>query len=597
MLRRVIFAGVLLTASAAGCSPGGGARATPALSAASSLFAPADLQATARRPVELLTTDSGASKHVKTWAYWGQPTEPAGVNASYIAAHVTFLEADPTHVAQFHNAGGTYGVKYTDPSRVIPARHEDLWNVPESGWFHDSGGRRIYTNFPGYGTQNMLNPEMAVTRNAWIALTKQIAASAPYNYVEADNTYYDLVGAFYQFSSWGVEAGSQTAYDNGISQLLDSSAVRPIVNGLSNEDGGLGNVSGTTLFLPHSAGGINNEGCLQATYVKSVPQWEFDANTILYTAAQHKWSVCWPQSTQTSDAHHERLFFLGSWWLTYDPTYSVAFPQFASHSGLFVFPEYAIVPLDPIQTAASHVAELRTSGGVYVREFARCYQTGTAIGPCAAFVNPSTTALARPARAAAYKNAVVLDANNAYDGGQVHWSANSATTIAAKSALVVAGLTTNATPPPSPRPTATPGGSAITLYGTISDSTPTSLLLQSSCGYEYVYYTGSTPIARNGYSLAAGTNVRVVGTGSCSTSVTAAQIALTGTGLTVNGSVVSTATGEYVVQTNGSCGNVPVYVTSSTVYQGGTPRTGSSVGATGSGSCAKSITATSITTR
>ncbi len=591
-MRSVVFCALYaLAMTVTGCS-GGGSTVTPRSQSDVPNGAPIAAMS-ALRLTQISSTDSSSSTHVKTWGYWGQATEPAGVTAAYVASHLTFLEADPSHVSQFHSAGGTYGVKYTDPSRVIPARHEDLWTVPESGWFHDSSGRRIYTYFPGYGTQNMLNPEKSETRNAYVTLTQQIKSSAPYSYVEVDNTYYDLVGAFYGFNTPGVEAGSQSAYDNGIVQLLQGSAVTPIVNGLSNEDGGLNGVSGTKMFLPYAAGGINNEGCLQATYVKSVAQWEFDANTLLYTSAQHKWSVCWPQSAQTSDAHTERLFFLGSWWLTYDPTYSVAFPQFASHSGLFIFPEYAIVPLDPIQTANAHVSGLKDPSGVYVREFAKCYQAGTAIGACAAFVNPSSSKLTLPARAAAYRNMLSLDANNAYDGGKAGWESNSARTIAPLSSVIVAGLNgAPATPAPQP----TPGGANITLYGTIAGTTATSLLTQSSCGYEYVYFDGSTPIAKNGYSLAAGTNLKVVGSGTCATSVNASQITLTGVGTTITGDVTSVSAQTYVVKTSGSCGSVPVRVDGSTTFVGPAPGVGASISATGAGSCSSGISATSVVT-
>jgi hypothetical protein len=582
----------LCVVAISGCGGGSGAAPPLASTAASSLAPPPSLSA--RRAV-ILSTDTGSSKHVKTWGYWGQPTEPAGVSAAYIASQLTFLEADPTHVSQFRNAGGTYTVKYTDPSRVIPANHEPLYTVPESGWFHDSSGRRISLSYPGFGVQNMLNPEMAVTRSAYTTYTQQVAASGPYNYVEVDNTYYDLAGAFYGFSAAGVEAGSQSAYDNGVIALLDGSAITPIINGLSNADGFPNGPSGTTTFLSHAAGGIDNEGCLQSTYVKSLGQWQFDENTLLYTSKQGKWSVCWGTSAQTRDAHVERLFYLASVWLTYDPTYTVAFAQFASGHGLFVFPEYGIVPLSPVQSPASNISELQDGTGAYVREFRSCSQNGVSIGTCAAFVNPTGSTVSTPARARNYGSALVLDSNNAFDGGQAAWGSNTATTIAPHTALIVKGGTGGATPPP-PAPTPPPaGGGSLTVTGTIQTVSANSLLLASSCGYLYASYSSSTPITANGFSLAAGTTVSVTGTGSCSTSIAATKITLTGVAsVSISGTVLSVNPTYLVVQTSGACGKATVDYGSGTKFSGTSLRNGATVSVSGTGSCSTAINAMTI---
>jgi hypothetical protein len=480
--------GALLLSIVCGCSSGTGTTALPALQsaqaespriAAASALSASGAAALARRVPAAFTTDGQSAAHVKTWAYWGQAGEPAGVTSQFIAQNVTFLEADAAHVLPYHAAGGSYAVRYTDPNRVIPGRKEELWDTPEQGWFHDASGKRIWLNYgAAWGIQNLLNPASAVTRNAYTALTQQIAVSAPYDYVEVDDTNFDLAGAFYGFNTAGVEAGSQAAYDTAVDQLLDASAIRPIINGLSNEDGHPGGVSGSTTFLSHADGGIDNEGCLQSTYQKTETQWQFDENTMLATAQAHKLAVCWGRSSVSGDTHPLRLYFAGSWWLTYDPTYSVAFPNFASMHDLFVFPEYDIVPTQPLQSPSSNVTELKSASGVYVREFAQCYQRTVPIGACAAFVNPTASTLPLPARAASYPRSLVLDQNNSFDGGRATWTANAAQRLAPFSAIIVAGAVTTApsptpTPAPIPIPTATPTPSPTSSPPPPPTATPT----------------------------------------------------------------------------------------------------------------------------
>jgi hypothetical protein len=658
--------GALLLSIVCGCSSGTGTTTLPAVQpaqaalpriAAAAALSASGATALARRVPAAFTTDGQSAAHVKTWAYWGQAGEPAGVTPQFIAQNVTFLEADAAHVLPYHAAGGSYAVRYTDPNRVIPGRKEELWNTPEQGWFHDASGKRIWLNYgAAWGIQNVLNPASAVTRSAYTALTQQIAASAPYDYVEVDDTNFDLAGAFYGFNTAGVEAGSQSAYDTAVDQLLDASAVRPILNGLSNEDGHPGGVSGTTAFLSHAEGGIDNEGCLQSTYQKTETQWQFDENTMLATARAHKLAVCWGRSSVSGDTHPLRLYFAGSWWLTYDPTYSVAFANFASIHDLFVFPEYDIVPTRPLQSPSSNVTELKSASGVYVREFAQCYQRTVPIGACAAFVNPTGSTLPLPTRAASYPRSLVLDQYNSFDGGRATWTANAAQRLAPFSAIIVAGAVTtvlapapNPTPTPAPRPTSTPtpsptatptpnstaapaprptatptphptaaptprptatptarptatpaptpspAATPLAVSGTIETVSSSALLFKSTaCGYLTVGYGSSTSVQLNGYALVPGALATVTGTGSCSTQVAARRISLTGVSVATVTGTVKTVNPTYFYLGQSSCGAINVFYDAATKFSGPAVVAGSTISATGTGSCSSRITATAI---
>ena len=123
----------------------------------------------------------------------------------------------------------------------------------------------------------------------------------------------------------------------------------------------------------------------------------------------------------------------------------------------------------------------------------------------------------------------------------------------------------------------------------------------SGCGYVNVTYTSSTPITYNGYTLTSGVTINVWGSGSCATSFSATSITLgassgagspnlTGTIYGVSGNTISVNGGS-------GCGYVNVTYTSSTpiTYNGYSLASGTPIEVWGSGSCATSFTATSIT--
>jgi hypothetical protein len=84
-----------------------------------------------------------------------------------------------------------------------------------------------------------------------------------------------------------------------------------------------------------------------------------------------------------------RIYAYASFLLTYNPSLDVMWEDFATTSGLHVFPEEQLVALDPVVATPTSVASLELSGGAYGRQFSECFIAGNFVGPCAVAVNPN----------------------------------------------------------------------------------------------------------------------------------------------------------------------------------------------------------------
>ncbi len=133
-----------------------------------------------------------------------------------------------------------------------------------------------------------------------------------------------------------------------------------------------------------------------------------------------------------------RVYALASWWLTYDPQWSVAAPIDPLPSQTSLLPEFSIVPRFPYRTATVHVASLRAPGGAFVREFRACFQNRVPIGGCAAVVNPGTETVPIPALEASYRRSLALGGGDILNGGQASWIAGTPQALAPGTAAVLA---------------------------------------------------------------------------------------------------------------------------------------------------------------
>jgi hypothetical protein len=370
--------------------------------------------------------------HVKNFTFWKQSGIATTVPAAWMAAHVTFVETGRASDARdFRASGGQYSMVYTDPNYYfVSAAYRSHGDFPESAFGHDATGARI-SRPQGDGVEYYLVPN-AQTRDAYRRVTLADADDA-YDYAFADGVSDSLHTSLYRMSAPPVEIHSDAEYIAGMKAVLAASARPMIINGYDNGEP-LG--MATYVTSPNIAG-VYGEACLATDRgAKTGDRWIREADALLFTTAHQRFAFCGGHgNTQNNQAG--RLYWLASWWLTFDPDYSVAVEVFESPGDVYVFPESQLVPTSPIQNAASDINALRTSGGAYVREFRQCYETGRPIGPCAALVNPSATPVTLPPLSTKYSRSLTLDARNLFDGGQIGFAHSVPTTLAPGEAAII----------------------------------------------------------------------------------------------------------------------------------------------------------------
>ena len=398
---------------------------------------------------------------VRTWYYFGLNDVNANVPASIMAHYADYVEDDGNtaeHARAFKAAGGRYAAAYTDPAYVPYCRPPfsppagrcegplGTRALDESAWFHGRDGTRVRR----YGDEHFqytesLNPLSPIARRAWHDTTAELVRKAPWlDLLFADDAggplhagdMSPMSSQFYGFNDAGTEITSDAVFRDAWAAYL-TVAVRPLViNGADPVSGEP--AYGGAFLRPARILGAVHEGCFRGgsgvdTDVRD--RWRRDADSLIVNTALGKLAICFMMGTPTPE---NRLYALASWWLTYDPRWSIAAPIDAIPGQSAIVAEMELVPVGALRSARRSVRDLRAENGVYVREFAACYQRGTPIGGCAALVNPSGRALPLPPLDGRYARTLVLDGNDVLHGGRATWAGRMPASVGAASALVLA---------------------------------------------------------------------------------------------------------------------------------------------------------------
>jgi hypothetical protein len=412
-------------------------------------------------PAQLRAEAARVPAHVQTWYYYGLVGVNEHVPPQIMARYADFIE-DGDHgefAARFKAAGGRYTAAYADPAYVPycdppftpPAgackSEYSHFIADESGWFHGPDGARVHHYVPGdRAYQEAINPASPAARRAWHSFTAMVKQRAPaIDFLFSDDSGGPLRAGnmsptsaqFYDFNAAGVEIRSDEAFRDAWISYLGESALPLILNG-SDPVTELAPYGGAFLRPPFVRGNVH-EGCLRENsglkMLKGEGGWSGQQDALLDVARMHRWAICFMIGTPTPE---NRLYSLASWWLTYDPLWSVAAPIDAIPSQTSLLPEYSLVPRFPTRSAVAHVGALLTQTGAFAREFAGCYQNRTLIGGCAAIVNPSGRAVAVPHLEQTYHRSLVLTGGDVISGGALTWSPGIPSSLGPGSAAVLA---------------------------------------------------------------------------------------------------------------------------------------------------------------
>jgi hypothetical protein len=344
-------------------------------------------------------------QHVQTSDYWGGYAGTHAVPPQNAARWLTWAEVD----AQDARRIAPFGVKtmlYTNPNRLVPGA--PLYG-PERYFAHDCGGGRIST--ANRADEYMMDITSPGLLDAWRNLVREHVRAAPFTAIFVD----DAVGAFYA-------SGEPCGYseDAWIREMIEAERFVgfPVVyNALSHYNG-----HGVSKEIALNAAAIG--GMMEECYSQLEPnpratgwRWYADEQTELDMARDGKFFFCYGRDLMPADqAYESRLYTYASFLLTYDISTSVLWEYYQTPTHAHVMPESQLVALDPVRSIRS-VTQLRERGGLYVRQYGKCYIAGRFEGACVAAVNPDADS--HPFALTGYTRSLVLHGSGVFDGGTV----------------------------------------------------------------------------------------------------------------------------------------------------------------------------------
>ncbi len=386
------------------------------------------------------------------------------IPATWMAQHYDMTEqgdAGGTYANAFMAAGGKYAIAYSDPE-IMPGCFSPFatangakpgtctgtfagaLNGTESAWLHDSSGNRLHVTANGTQVngqwQDRDNPNYSGLPSAYRAYENTVIVGTRTNAFEIDDIQSQYIPSYFGFKfgatsrEFNALGSSANATWLAAQERIIAAAPKPVLlNGIVTS-------GSTALITQPNVLGVMLESCASTNNTVGIvgSVWVANMNELLLiTNSLHKDAVCVNYGTTVTGGTTARVYALASWWLTYNPTYSVNLIDIPTSDGHEVYPEHGIAVSSPLTTATSSIATLHTSTGVYLREFSSCTVSGVAIGACAAEVNSDAVTHSVPATHFKYGHYLVLSTKSWYLGGTVSWAAGTFTTLPAHSARIL----------------------------------------------------------------------------------------------------------------------------------------------------------------
>ena len=356
-----------------------------------------------------------STTHVMTADYLGAPYGTTSIAWSAATPYLTWAQVSTSNA----NAVSAAGIKtqyYIDPNREVSG--DPLYNADETTFAHDCNGNRVSDTYNGTLTQYVMDPSSASMQTLFATYIARIAAYAHY-----DALYEDDAGPlsgyapYTPFTAMPCNYSDSAWLSNGL--VLNNVPPIPVIyNGLSALNGhspslGLGLLASTNTI------GANYEHCYSDNAQPKMNGWNWQAieDSEIDVVAAHKLFECQLRNSgAASSSTDARIYAYASFLLTYDPATSIYWSEFATTSGLHVFPEAQLVATNPKVAAPGDISGLLQNGGAYGREFGACYIAGNFVGPCAAVVNPDSQ-LSHAFPYPQYTHTLVLSGGGVLDGG------------------------------------------------------------------------------------------------------------------------------------------------------------------------------------
>ncbi|HET9341866.1 MAG TPA: hypothetical protein VFO25_02975 [Candidatus Eremiobacteraceae bacterium] len=275
---------------------------------------------------------------------------------------------------------------YTNPNRQGPG--DPMYTDDESTFAHDCSGNRIQSLGVGVG-KFLMDPHSSHLAALWHDYARGgFGDGAVFTYIFEDKA--DTINK----TSATPCNFDQTDWTNATNELDRVLGYTIIYNSLGDTAGqnGQPQIAPSIALNASSAGGMS-EDCYVTMNSQPYQRglgWEVKEDTEIDMAAAGKYFVCDasdPSPAIQSDA--ERIYYLASALLTYDPNTTIFETCFKTAMRLHVLPETQLMPTAPLVAQPTSIDGLYQSGGGYGREYAHCYYAGVDLGACAAFVNPN----------------------------------------------------------------------------------------------------------------------------------------------------------------------------------------------------------------
>jgi len=412
---------------------------------------------------------SGVPAHVPTWAYDDGCNGGSGASASLVDQWVTFAESscgpNATKVQSDCANGACTAVQYLDANWIYSTGSVPVSSAAsENWWLHQPGqsdsAHRLASS--GYGGGNLLNQSNPAV-DAWFQNYVQSHYNG-YGALMMDDSSSSLSGETYAsgYSSsqeLTSDAAMQSAHEDMAAAMThtDGSSFLQIDNALNPNPylampfGMLGHPSGVRGLV--SEGSPISNGSIISYYSTLLDELAYVDGT------SNAFAVL--LSYDSSGSSQARNVLTATDWLAYSGDHVVDWADLETNSNdLAVWPEEGIVPTSPVQsmgapggtgclagtgkvcTSGGHTS-LQVAPGVYRREFAACYDQGSPIGPCAAIVNDTGSAVTVQSGwlTQSYAHQVTYSGGDVQSGGTVNLSGGTfhagSTTVPADNAVLL----------------------------------------------------------------------------------------------------------------------------------------------------------------